>query len=110
MRQKDFGFYAHEIQAAKQDAERFKQVTGVNFTIDNARRALLDAAQTTMIFFHNDIDNPALEQSRARFHKILRSLPRKELDEISKLLRVEVFAHLRLNYGNLAADWLILNL
>ena len=107
---KDFGFYAAELQAAEKESRKFKQVTGANFTIDNARRALLDAAQTTMIFFHNDIDNPCLEQSRARFHKILRSLPHKTLSETSQLIKTEIFAKLRLDYGNLAADWLILNL
>ena len=110
MRQKDFGFYAHEIQEAKKDARKFEKVTGVPFTISNARRALLGAAQTTMVYFSNDTSNPRLEQSRARFHKILRSLPRKTLAEISQLIKAEIFAHLRLNYGNLAADWLILNL
>ena len=110
MKQKDFGFYAAELQAAEKESHKFKQVTGANFTIDNASRALLDAAQTTMIFFLNGIGNPRLEQSRARFHKILRSLPHKTLGEASQLIKTEIFAKLRLDYGNLAADWLILNL
>lgn len=100
------GFYAAEMQAAKKDAQKFEQVTGVIFTIDNARRALLDTANSAMFYFHNDCENPNCDKFKNQFHKILRALPKKTLSDICGLVKTETLAHLRLSYGNFAVAWL----
>ena len=100
------GFYAAKLQAAKQEARKFTQVTGLPFTIDNARHALLNAADSAMVFFHNDCYSPNCAKFKKQFAKILRSLPRGSLQEISESIETEVFVHLRLSYGGLAVEWL----
>lgn len=104
------GFYAAKLQAAKQaakqEAQKFEQVAGLPFTIDNARHALLNAADSAMVYFHNDCENPNGDKLKRRFNNILDALPRGLLQEISELIETEIFAHLRLNYGDLAVEWL----
>lgn len=99
------GFYAAELQAAKQEAQKFTQVTGLPFTIDNARHALLTAADSAMIFFHNDCYSPNCNKFKKKFNDILDALPRESLQEVSELIETEVFAHLRLSYG-IVVEWL----
>lgn len=100
------GFYAAELQAAKQEEQKFEQVAGLPFTIDNARRALLTAADSAMVYFHNDCENPNCDKFKNQFNKILRSLPKKSLPDIADLIKIEILAHLRLSYGDLAVEWL----
>ena len=100
------GFYAAELQAAKQEEQKFEQVAGLPFTIDNARRALLTAADSAMVYFHNDCENPNCDKFKNQFHKILRALPKKTLSDICGLVKTETLAHLRLSYGSLAVAWL----
>ena len=103
---KDFGFYAAEIRKAEAEGKKFEQVAGVPFTINNARHALLNAADSAMVYFHNDCDNPNCDEFKNQFHKILRALPKKSLPDISNLIQTEILAHLRLNYGDLPVAWL----
>lgn len=103
----DFSFYAAEIRKGAAETKKFEEVTSIPFTIDNARHALLTTADSAMCFFCNDNFNPKTEKLKKKFNKILRSLPYKSLPDISNLIKTEILAHLRLNYGDLAITWLI---
>jgi len=46
------------------------------------------------------------ERQKEKFHKILNSLPQDDLSRVDILIKTEIEAKLRLDYGELAVDWL----
>ena len=103
----NFGSYVAELKAVKKITRRFKQVTDREYTIDNARHALLNAAEKAMVYFYDEDDegNKA-EAAKKDFHKILAALPYRAYPSEVKLIKAEVLAHINLNHGDTACAWL----
>ena len=103
----NFGSYVAELKAVKKITRRFKQVTDREYTIDNARHALLNAAEIAMVYFYDEDDEGGnAKKAKKDFHKILAALPYKTFPSDAKLIKAEVFAHINLNYGDTAGAWL----
>jgi len=88
--------------------EKFEQVAGVAFTIDNARVRLKKTAGYALNLFYeeNDAADEMAERQKEKFHKILNSLPQDDLSRVDILIKTAIEAKLRLDYGELAVDWL----
>jgi hypothetical protein len=100
------GYYAAEYAKVQAECKKFEAVAGVTFTIDNARHALLTAADSAIIIFGNDCGNPNCETFKNQFNQILDALPFNTLPRTAELIKAEILAHLELNYGGIALAWL----
>ena len=93
--------FSDGISKAQAEAKLFENLTGVDFTINNARECLFSAADSAMVYLYDDDTNvEKFETASKYFNDVLRSLPRRSLSDISALIKVEVLAHLRLKYGD----------